>query len=212
MNFSPLTFFRILGLATLCELVVLSTVTAADEVMFDAKEGFSDLQGAGGWSYAGVSYADVDDLAGKEIQARYVESEAEWQAGAPDGRFVRINASQQNKLDGNALFSLRYWTADRDYANVRVESTLIPTTALGAYIAMVDGKTLTTKRLTESTWVLNTTILRRGEGDPIPINVNLVDVKAGDRIYFVMQNGDGEGPGGDVMQTWEQIIYATPTK
>lgn len=205
---SPSNFLPLI-LLVVCHCAFVGGALAADEIVFDAKSGFSDLQGSNGWSYAGVHYTDCDDLAGKEIPARYVESEGEWVATASDGRGVRINASQQNKLNGNALFSLRYWTADRDYSRVRVESSIIPTVALGAYLAKVDGETLTTVRLTESTWMLAVTIIRKGEGDPIAINTSLSNVKAGDRIYFILQNGDGEGSE-DAMQTWEQMIFATP--
>jgi hypothetical protein len=192
-----ITHKKLIFLIFVILLLAVGTTQAAE---FRASEGFSDTQGANGWSYAAVHFPGVDDLAANQVLGTYDSQNNRWEITIPGVSTVYIDANSQCMTEGNAVFSLRYWTADQDYDLVVVNSTLYATVTLGARLVMVDANTSTTTDLTNTFWAIT---------PPQTINIckTLTEVKQGDRIYFLLQNS-GDGQGSLVMQVWDPVITA----
>ena len=166
---------------------------------FNNNSGFSNTQGSNGWSYACVHFPDVNDLANSGIALSYASSQQSWGAYG-----VNINKTAQSKTEGNAYFSLRYWTADTTYENVAIQSTWHPATNDNAGVRVVIYKASSG---TQSNLV--DTLFRNAGDAPVALNAALPRVEAGDRVYFLMQNAGSPGSNSSVLHQWDQTIWAT---
>lgn len=195
MKIRPIMVFGIIS-------VLISSAQAGIE--FNSVTGFSDTQGANGWSYATVLYSNKSDLYNNQILMTYNTASSTWKYSS-----ISISATAQNKTEGASYFSLRYWTADQDYSQVIITSTLSATNPSGAYLAYVDAATHVTTMLAGTFWATSASITAGGGTQVITINKTVENVKAGDRIYFVLQNSGTSGADSS-MQVWNQTITATP--
>jgi hypothetical protein len=126
----------------------------------------------------------------------YYAPTTSWYTDFGGGRTVYLNATSQSVIEGNAAFSIRYWTADQDYSLATMTSTL--TAGTGGYgfgIYLLDAATSTTTNLAFD-WI--------SAGQTKPLNAVLANVKTGDRIAFLLRNG-GASTSGE-LQTWDQTI------
>lgn len=201
----------------LAVLVATPALLNAQTLVFDSVEGFSDTQGANGWSYAYVTGTDLSDLRTTQTDMTYDSEASLWRA-APSGGLanVRISASEQSYVASVPGFPLRYWTADQDYSSVTfatsfvadangVNPTIFYSTATGTQVNLVSKITTTvgeTVYSLDSTDVPDTTI----SGTTIVSSGVIYNVSAGDRIYFVSKNtGVNQGP---ALQPWSMEITA----
>lgn len=179
---------------------------AGAAIIYNSVTDFTGTQGANGWSYAGVHFPGVSNLAGTQTMGSYDAINSRWRTDFGGGVILDITATQQDMQEGNAHFSLRYWTAPANYAAATVTSTLSATVTVGAWIGYVAAATPSVTTNISGTYFSTLGGIAAGGGtEVIPINLALTNVLAGDRIYFVMQNS-GDGQGSFTMQTWDQTI------
>ena len=166
---------------------------------FNNNSGFSGVQGANGWSYACVHYPDVADLVHGQILLSYAPAQAAWGAYG-----LNITKTAQSKIEGNAYFSLRYWTADTTYVNVAVQSMWYPAAndVAGVRVVFYKAASGTQSNLVD-------TLFRNAGDAPLALDATLPRVDAGDRVYFLMQNSAAPGSGSSILHRWDQTIWAT---
>ena len=100
--------------------------TSYQAYSFKSDDGFSDVQGENGWSYAGVIVGD--DIDSEKFMGVYDVGTATWKAKEGGGAWpgVSISATSQDmQYSFENTASLRYWTADQDYTWVNIYSTLV---------------------------------------------------------------------------------------
>lgn len=166
---------------------------------FNSGSGFTGAQGSNGWSYACVHFSGAGNLFGSGIDLAYTASQQSW------GLYgVNITKTSQSKTEGNAYFSIRYWTAPADFENVSVQSTWYPATNDNAGVRVVFYKASSG---TQSNLV--DTLFRNAGDAPVALNAALPRVEAGDRVYFLMQNAGSPGSNSSVLHQWDQTIWAT---
>jgi len=193
-------------IAGLLAAVSSAVPQAGADIIYNAATGFSGTQGANGWSYAAVHFPGVGNLAGNQLLGTYDAPNSRWRMDFGGGVILDITATQQDMLEGNAYFSLRYWTAGANYPLATVTSTLSATVTVGAWIGYVAAATPSVTTNLSGTYFSTLGGIAAGGGtEVIPINLALTNVQAGDRIYFVMQNS-GDGQGSFTMQTWDQNV------
>ncbi len=166
---------------------------------FNNNSGFSGVQGSNGWSYAMVNFTGVANLRANQIQPSYTASSGSW--GIYGASITKV---AQSKTEGNAYFSLRYWTANITYTNVVIQSLWYPATndVAGVRVVFYKASSGTQSNLVDT--------LFRNPGDaPLALNASLRRVDAGDRIYFLMQNSGAGGSASGVLHRWDQTIWAT---
>ena len=191
----------------------LAPAASADTIStFQASSGFSSIQGANGWSYAAVHYPGASTLASSEFTGTFDSATSEWTFLCPGVSNLNISSTQQNMAEGNAYFSLRYWTASRHYDSVSITGNLIATADLGANIIYYNAtnQSQTNVPIRGS----DTTYLQAPPTQTVAMDASLTNISAGDRIYFELQNtGLSNANGSGVMETWDPTItasYAVP--
>lgn len=188
----------------LADMSVKSVAFHEVRVKFQASAGFSSTQGVKGWSYAAVNFTGAGNLVQNATMATYDASDMTWIASPPGtGSQVSLTARKQDMTEGNADWSLRYWTATRHYNQVAISGNLIAAADVGVSIVYYNAATET------QTNVAGTTFVKAPPTRSIPIKVSLRDVNPGDRIYFEMQNYGSKGNGSGVMETWNPTIVAS---
>jgi hypothetical protein len=180
---------------------------------FNGSVGYSGTQGQNQWSYAYVTSAGASDLWNNQQFLTYFSATNDWRD--PAGTTPYINATQQAMTEGTPYYSLRYWTADKNYPSITIASDLHATRTVGAYLAYVSAATHLTTQITPVSYSSASTITADGGAEVMQIPATLTNVKTGDRIYFVLQNFGSGSNGSGVLQTWGQTFaYAsvTPTQ
>ncbi len=206
---------RVSGAAILTALFALGAVagffaptTSAAVITFNNVTGYSTTtQGANGWSYAAVHYTDAADLQAGLVPMTYDGTHGYWFDNF-SGVVIIDSQTSQNMQEGNAYFSLRYWTADQNYSTVQVTSTLYATVTVGAHLIYYDASTTTQANKVDQ-FSTTTGITNGGGTQVMNINYTLSNVAAGSRVYFELGNS-GDGLGSGVLQQWDQTIAATP--
>lgn len=200
LKHSVLTALTLIGLS--------SVATQAQVLTFNSVTGYSNVQGANGWSYAGVYFQNSSNLWTGSVLGAYNEVGNSWDVIFPGIGDVTLTQTSQNYQPGNAIFSLRYWTADQDYASVTLTSTIEATVPLGAYIIFGDLSTLTDSVVAGPAFATEGGIAAGGGTEVMSLGGTVNDVAAGDRIYFFMQNA-GTAFDNKTQQVWNQTVTAT---
>ncbi|MFA5206900.1 MAG: PEP-CTERM sorting domain-containing protein [Lentisphaeria bacterium] len=182
--------------AGLLVAVSIAVPRAGADIIYNSVTGFSGTQGANGWSYAYKSY----DVSLKDMSlATYIGAGNYYQGDLGGGRTVYLTSTGQSVIEGNAVFSIRYWTADQDYGRIRMTSSMtIGTGDYGAGIYLIDAATSTVATLA-TVWPK--------AGETQPLNAIATDIKTGDRICFMLQNAGGTpGSTSGELQAWNQTV------
>lgn len=200
-------FFKQSVLTVAALIGITSVAVQAQVLTFNSVTGFSDTQGANGWSYAGVHFPGVNNLLANAVLGTYNPAGPSYDVFIPAVGAVALTATSQNYQPGNAIFSLRYWTADQNYSTVSLSSTLEATITLGAFIIFADAATNTQTQL-GGAFATAGGIAAGGGTEVLSISGVVNNVVAGDRIYFMMQNA-GEPQDSSIQQNWNQTVTAT---
>ena len=203
-----------IAVAAITMIVALGWSAKADPsrlVVFDAADGFSGVQGSNGWSYVGLQHRDLTNLAARQVLGIFDTARHQWNVNV-GGAILTLTATQQNMTEGDARWSARCWTADRDYRAVAVASTLDATTNVGARIVFAPKAASAGSTVTKGMEFSSATGIAAGCGtQAVPVHAWLTDVKQGDRIYFILQNAGVPGANGSfILQPWRQKITAVP--
>jgi len=173
--------------------ILAAAPLAGAAIIYNSVTDFSGTQGANGWSYAYKSF----EVALKDMSlATYYGAGNYYYGDLGGGRTVYLNATGQSVIEGNAVFSIRYWTADQNYSAVNITSSItIGTGNYGAGVYLLDAATLTATPLVTD-WP--------SAGQTKALNATGTNIKTGDRICFMLQNG-GESTSGE-LQAWNQTV------
>lgn len=186
---------------------ITSTTVWAQVLTFNSVSGFSDTQGANGWSYAGVHFSQADDLITGQVLGIYNVLGASWDVTIPGASGVSLTATTQNYQPGNSVWSLRYWTADQSYTNVSLSSFLEATVPLQALLVFCDISAAS-QTIIEQTSATKAGIDAGGGTEALSLNGAVSGVETGDRIYFLMMNAGTEFDN-STQQVWNQTVTAT---